>query len=284
MASSSFLLELPAELRNTICQFALTHSKSLHYYNPENVGDRPYLYLRDIPSQQVDDKKPVEYNQLKYVNKQLYAETAGLELKHNDITLSERSERFEHTSPCEVLSDWLSSISHTKRFWIKTIAIRCEWEFNRSKIVGESAETIARLTQLCNEIPSMRVKHYKPLWMLGSYRFGEYYHYFYYFFVSAQRFSYAYRGESFKDRLIDADSRHRAMICGKAWREDWGNPKVELAQLQAENLRYFPNIPEDFLVPVIKEDYTAATDNEVIPEAEQWIGNKYLREWMEHGI
>lgn len=59
---------------------------------------------------------------------------------------------------------------------------------------------------------------------------------------------------------------------------------MQLVQLQAENLRYFPVLPANFPVPVVKADYTIAKDDEVIPQAEQWLGNKYLREWVEHGI
>jgi len=79
MANTSLLLDLPAELRNTIYQLALTHSKPLHYRKPEGDGEKSYLHLPEAHSQQVHDETPVEYNQLKYVNKQLFAETAQVQ-------------------------------------------------------------------------------------------------------------------------------------------------------------------------------------------------------------
>ncbi|KAI4640031.1 hypothetical protein J4E93_008831 [Alternaria ventricosa] len=269
MASTSPLLRLPAELRNTIYELTLTASRSLHHHKPDAAGKKPYFYLRD-------DKSPVDYNQLKYANKQLYAETAGLELKFNDITFSEGS---KDALPSDALIDWVSSVSITKRSWIKTISIRPD-SVDDLNLIGESPDAVARLTQLCNGIPNVKVKYYKPSWVYQS-DFG-----IGFFFTLAQCFSYAFRGKIFKYLFNVAVDQDMAIIYATRWRKGhhYKSPKVELVRLQAENLKYFPIMPTDTPVPVIKADYTIARDDEVIPEAEQWIGNKYLREWMEHGI
>ncbi|KAI4667099.1 uncharacterized protein J4E79_001783 [Alternaria viburni] len=276
MANTSFLLDLPAELRNTIYQLALTHSEPLHYRMPKDGEDKPYLYHREAPFQQGDDEKLVEYNQLKYVNKQLYAETAGLELKFNDVTLSESS---GHESPSDMLTAWVSSISIAKRSWIKTISITCD-KYDPKCFDSESAEAVARLARLCNDIPTMRVKCYNPFWAYTNRRHYD----VVFFFMAALSIYYAYRGETTKYLIFDESEHTMLKESGKKWREPCKGPKVHLAQLQAENLRYFPTLPANFTVPVIKANHRVAEDGEVILEAEQWIGNKYLREWMEHGI
>ncbi|KAH6864921.1 hypothetical protein BKA58DRAFT_235273 [Alternaria rosae] len=133
-----------------IYQLSLTHSKPLHCRMLKDGEDKPYLYHREAPYHQGDDEKLVEYNQLKYVNKQLYAATAGLELKFNDVTFSEGS---GHESPSDILTAWVSSISIAKRSWIKTISIRCDKKDDQKCFDGESVESVARLTRLCNDIP-----------------------------------------------------------------------------------------------------------------------------------
>jgi len=277
MASTSPLLCLPAELRNTIYELALTHTKPLHYRKPEGDEDKSYLYLPEAPSQQMHDEKPVEYNQLKYVNKQLWAETAGLELKFNDIAFDINP---DHLPSSELLTAWVSSISVAKRSWIKTITIRYgNMAPEQKDLSADGPNAIARLTQVCNDVPSMRVKYHVPFWTFGSSQsWGNFC-----FFATGESLEYAYRGGIFDRLPLGISARENLKIFGDNWR-DSGRPRVQLAQLQAENLTYFPDIPTDTPVPIFKPDYTVAEGDEVLPEAEQWIGNKYLREWMEHGI
>lgn len=74
MASSSPLLNLPPELRNIIIEHALTSStRALQF----NASSKQKPIFEDAPTH--------EFNQLKYVCKQLYTETAGLEIKYNAL-------------------------------------------------------------------------------------------------------------------------------------------------------------------------------------------------------
>ena len=142
----------------------------------------------------------------------------------------------------------------------------------------DGPNTIARLTQVCNDVPSMRVKYHVPFWTWGSFQSSQS---CFYAFAMGQSIKYLYRGEMF--HLLPDTASANLQECGDRWR-DSGRPQVQLAQLQARNLTYFPDVPADTPVPIFKEDYTVAEGDEVLPEAEQWIGNKYFREWMEHGI
>jgi len=259
------LLRLTAELRNTIYELTLTAPRSLHHRKPDAVGKKPCLYLHDVPG---DNENPIEYNQLKYVNKQLYAETAGLELKFNDITFSEGS---GYALPSQALIDWVSSMSIAKRSWIKIVSIRSDRKDGQRGFDDESVDAVARFTQLCNDIPTMKVKYYKPFWTLANHQTHAD---VVYFFVVALSTSYKYRGEGIKYLLFDASEQVMLKECAKNWRETDKGPNMPLAQLQAKNLKYFPDMPTDAPVSVIKADYTVAKDGKVIPEAEQWIGNK----------
>ena len=118
------LLRLPGELRNRIYEYALTNENGLYYTKKHfNAGPRnskpsklalhtkelhkPKLVMADpvwdnldiyscsevswINSDYYDELKrsyTEDFNQLKYVCRQLYSETAGLELKYNDLILS----------------------------------------------------------------------------------------------------------------------------------------------------------------------------------------------------
>jgi hypothetical protein len=53
----------------------------------EELARRPILTLPTV-----DSKNLVEFNQLKYVCRQLYAETAGIELKFNNLSIRQESD------------------------------------------------------------------------------------------------------------------------------------------------------------------------------------------------
>jgi len=68
-------LRLPGELRNEIYKLALHEDEGLYYVNTSL--DKPILAMQKASSE--------AYNQLKFVNRQLHSETAGLELRVNKI-------------------------------------------------------------------------------------------------------------------------------------------------------------------------------------------------------
>jgi hypothetical protein len=81
----SLLLNLPPEIRNMVCHYSLTHDDALIYMSSGQSNSHPYLCIRG---------KNVEYNQIKFVNRQLHSETAGLELMHNKIEFQGPERRF----------------------------------------------------------------------------------------------------------------------------------------------------------------------------------------------
>ncbi|KAF2451242.1 hypothetical protein P171DRAFT_425765 [Karstenula rhodostoma CBS 690.94] len=76
-STSSPLLSLPPELRNRIFASALTSPSHTLQYSPLSKPSRPLFSDPTTPTH--------EFNQLKYACRQLYLETAGLEIKHNAL-------------------------------------------------------------------------------------------------------------------------------------------------------------------------------------------------------
>jgi hypothetical protein len=128
------LLRLPGELRNRIFEFALTAPRSLIVYIGNST--RPVLYLPadedhpevaipyiTTPDQQVSyDHGCYSYNQLKLVNKQLYQETKGLELKFNSLRVLGRVYDIPEWHMPN-LSFFIERLSPEKKGWISSLII-----------------------------------------------------------------------------------------------------------------------------------------------------------------
>lgn len=92
-ASSCDFLRLPGEIRNAIYAYTLTIQKGLmYYYGKDEVGrlyDIGFSLLEDeartSQNKYHSEENFLEANQLKYTNRQLYAETRGLVLRYNHI-------------------------------------------------------------------------------------------------------------------------------------------------------------------------------------------------------
>jgi hypothetical protein len=59
---------------------------------------------------------------------------------------------------------------------------------------------------------------------------------------------------------------------------------VPVEDLQAENLAYYPTIPEGIENCVIGDNFWIVEDDGAVEEAKRWIGNEYLKRWIENGI
>jgi hypothetical protein len=126
--SSSPLLKLPGELCNRIYQFALTTSRGI-YLDPDN----PTRFLDAA----VDDKIPYEdrktVNLLKFTCRQLYKETAGIEIQFNRVEFfgcpQPSDRRFCYSNrpynwspgPAQAFNDFISNCTATKAKWFREI-------------------------------------------------------------------------------------------------------------------------------------------------------------------
>lgn len=79
---SIHFLNLPRELRDDIYSYALQHEKPLQYLPVDAKWER------HKPGSYTSTNSPTEYNQIKYANRQLWMETAGLEVRCNTLVFS----------------------------------------------------------------------------------------------------------------------------------------------------------------------------------------------------
>jgi hypothetical protein len=88
------LLSLPPEIRNRIYEFAMNSNGALFYFVADVSSNRKSLFHTNFQS---DVHKATDFDQLKFVNRQLYSKTAGLELKRCTSLV------FDHTCNLEVV-------------------------------------------------------------------------------------------------------------------------------------------------------------------------------------
>lgn len=173
------LLNLPAELRNKIYKYTLTCDNGLHVRTLAFPSQR--LAWRHILVASHDKALGVpyassEFNQLKYVHKQLYFETAYSELKYNDITATSRI--MGDTPPGEQFLAWLRTVPPLFRHWMAGMSIVLAEDpdairaFSTTRIdlypfmqparIPDSSITMYNLAKFCNAHPTVLVKYCLP--------------------------------------------------------------------------------------------------------------------------
>jgi hypothetical protein len=121
MSDPPTLLTLPGELRNKICQYALTSDGPL-YLLPLCGMNREHL-LTDVKPKSIFHK---HFNKLKFVCKELYAETAGLEIKFNNVTFTTYAIGYGHANTLDAehwFFDFVAPMTLKKMQWLSTVVI-----------------------------------------------------------------------------------------------------------------------------------------------------------------
>jgi hypothetical protein len=249
MSSQSQLLELPAELRNHTCEFSLTSPRNLHLQICGAGGK--HTNYRITPLYCYYAKERTEFNQLKNVSKQLFAEARGLELLYNDIEIWADN---PEDSPAEFLLDWVSTFSHAIVRWIRKVILKYNL-WGPIELPGdihvrkypETATTLVRLTRICEEVPGMNVQYHLPAWDLHSYaRPTTSIPYAVEQVMALRRELAVYKvAQAISETFAPEWSFRKAQFAGR-WRQ-----KVTVEDLQADNLKYYPVGP---LCPELAEE------------------------------
>ncbi|KAF2244828.1 hypothetical protein BU26DRAFT_568823 [Trematosphaeria pertusa] len=147
------LLQLPAELRNHIYEYVLTAPDGLQYERRKIWAEPPktFLCLPKFASE------AIEFNQLKYVNRQLYNETAGLELKFNPIAFPSWLDEDLPPPGCQFLL-FMGRLDTPKRSILRTIILLPETIWGECSI-HEDAEDLVKINDFCKENPHATVKY-----------------------------------------------------------------------------------------------------------------------------
>ncbi|KZM23488.1 hypothetical protein ST47_g5361 [Ascochyta rabiei] len=119
MTTVPTFLSLPPEIRNRIYQYALTPATGLVYREDEATRKQKAFFCDS-------QSKVVEFNQLKYANRQLHLETAALELKHSPLLIFDRLPGSEQ--PCGARAvEVPSSLSPQRRTLLLLDKIRIQY-------------------------------------------------------------------------------------------------------------------------------------------------------------
>ncbi|KAH7119080.1 hypothetical protein B0J11DRAFT_617352 [Dendryphion nanum] len=151
----ALLRRLPAELRNCIYEYALTEPEGVLYHKESGVAKLVFI---NTP----ENIEPVEVNQLKYANSQLYRETKGLTLHYNEIVFVESGMEMQKNE----FRDFLSTLSNTQKSNLHSI------RFSRTPEAPSAAESSMPLSygwhleihdviKLCQQNPTTNIKLHK---------------------------------------------------------------------------------------------------------------------------
>lgn len=144
--SPSPLLSLPAELRNQIVEYALTTPTSVLHHQPS-----PHKPLF------AETRNGPELNQLKYTCRQLYAETAGLEVKYNALRFELPSDETNAYTSTR-FPPFLYDCAPDRRRWLRDVVISVRNPLARS-LPQPAVDALLALAAFSKKHPSIRVTY-----------------------------------------------------------------------------------------------------------------------------
>jgi hypothetical protein len=159
-------LALPGEIRNMIYRLVLTSETPLHIVTP-SVVSRPMLCAAHID--QID--VPKDFNQLKFVCRQLYTETADLELKFNKKLEIKKNSAEEEEVEVQLLS-YTRLIGKSKMLSLKVITVTLK--DSTFDAAGDAPEYCNRRaaysapTEFCQQHSNIKIHWHMPEWVMRT--------------------------------------------------------------------------------------------------------------------
>lgn len=282
------LLDLPAELRNKVYEYALTHGDGLLYKNANESLGHPYLY---IPGE------AFEFNLLKMVNRQLNSETCGLELKFNTIHfigVCPRRITLSAVLPplpintADYLSDFtLTRMGPLKRSWLHSIFLHTEKSFSTRTALLDLEDTMRKISNIIHYIPHVQIRysftHFDPQDSHNSYISGQKEVPPLNFMIVGQLLSMMLRGSDplgwLQGKNLGNLARLTLMQDVAAWR---AARSMQALEQRVPNFRVWSldtEIPEKF-VNLVKSYVSVNGGTDEI--ATYWI--QVAKDWIENGI
>ncbi|KAF2661753.1 hypothetical protein K491DRAFT_773726 [Lophiostoma macrostomum CBS 122681] len=174
MTSFSPFLAIPGEIRNHIYKFALTSPNGLYCNRTIDVQSRkPVLYILeneaspDTAASKHDISNVLEYNQLKYVNKLLYKEAAGLELQYNVVTFLRNND--VEPNPIGQFLDFARACNPAKLEWPMRIVLSTAGHIPPPKEGTKPwYQDCRELIKLCSVYPNITVSKLIRLFSIGA--------------------------------------------------------------------------------------------------------------------
>ncbi|KAH7091417.1 hypothetical protein FB567DRAFT_274113 [Paraphoma chrysanthemicola] len=298
ITSPSPLLQLPAEVRNEIVEFALTSSGPLHHCQPRTLFSpvrlqASYCHIfvegKDIIDDQLE--RPL-FNNLKLVCRQLHAETAGLEIRFNSLIFAPQSVSPFYSNPHipvsygkylkaaeQWLFDFVAPMTPKKLQWLSTVIIASGTKclaMRQSK--APPMPDLSSLAMFCKQHPHIDVRYQFSNWDLESNNGGKSLN----FLAAGVCLIAALHGDELgriaRNRLVGfnlwAQILHEE---ARHWREIWN---VQYLLKGIENFAFWPTAELSSCRSILERD---AVNLEIDEERLNWW-QQYTSDWISHGI
>ncbi|KAF2031003.1 hypothetical protein EK21DRAFT_111451 [Setomelanomma holmii] len=158
------LVGLPAELRNEIWESTLTSSLPIDFARITSTGVAKTSRSRCLlstygsepnePTPVAEVSPVVEFNQAKYVNKQLYLETARLELKYNEVRFSQHHP--EDRRPVQQLIAFALDLPKAQVAWLTRIILVPG--IGKDSPSQNASNDLPELVNFCKANPQVNIK------------------------------------------------------------------------------------------------------------------------------
>ncbi|KAF2791655.1 hypothetical protein K505DRAFT_376605 [Melanomma pulvis-pyrius CBS 109.77] len=278
---SSAFLRLPAEVRNNIYEYTLhCDDDALQYrYWKTKRNQRPIFHAQHKSNEDVQD-----FNQLKFVCRQLYHETRSLEIRCNALAFKQIA-RWELEASAQFLR-FVKGLPRKKLKWLRTITLsrnpntfRNSWAWCPG-VVSQELPSIIKISQFCVTHPHIHVNFIIP-----HFKVHEKFHLLpnnpaldiVSFVVSAVYINRILRDKDFAFLLTDLLSDHfdrEAIILRKG---------RLIQEFQASNLRFWPDMrvfdEYEFRKQAAMETHWW---NALEGGLDIWV--QHVRDWIENGI
>lgn len=272
---NSPLLCLPGELRNRIYGYTLEYELGYIVYQ-YNTGYslvglpavRKSSFVGEFSGFYDDEDK--EFNQLKYVCRQLHTETACLELKFNSIDFrGDLDAKKAFRRPAQLFTEFLKECAPTKASWLSRVELELGGpvitSFTRSAAPLESSVTLEIVADFCRMHPQCKVKYHIEAFIAEDDPVC--------FFTQGHFITRAVRHKKIQD-LMDID-----YLFDSEEADGWATPRC-VKRLDVPNFRIFPSkdsyIYDDFL--------SGIGEPRGMTDAEMEVCLKLAKDWVNNGI
>ncbi|KAF1944323.1 hypothetical protein EJ02DRAFT_98719 [Clathrospora elynae] len=246
------LLRLSAELRNDIYQYVLTPDCKL-FFSEAKPGRKARVVFENGDEHQ-------EFNQIKYVCRQLYAETAGLEAKYNMIYVHGSFPRGK--GPAQKFSEFLATCSRPRVSWFRNVLLSTSSHYNMDSFI-EPANFLFAIADFCRNNPDAAVVYSPRAFDSRSRKV-------YTFVLMGVYLTMAVRNKipSCHIPMRKIQSHEGYMRSARQWTDKQG-----IARMDVPNLRFWPAVE---LAPRFVHDASRKSGGN------SWVA--HVREWMENDI
>jgi len=141
--SRSRLLRLPGELRNRIYKYALAADQILQYFEPKG-REKGRL---------IEPNADSDFNQMKYACRQLYSETAGLEIKYSSVGFL--GEYPTAKVPAQRFGTFFATLNPSRASWLSEVILFAD----PVPYDVEPAQNLLPLANFCRANPHARVEY-----------------------------------------------------------------------------------------------------------------------------